>query len=189
MRLGGHLTKGSMFLAPIRACECMRPVPVMWQRATRIAWSSSVTQATCDRELEKQAGIFVSKLLFLEHVGICLAQTGACSAEREHIQCLGGMLPLEAMPCVCELSALHLAGTTAMGFQCALRDGASRAWGMALALSGLQFPDSSSRKGMEHRDCREGVHGTPWLLSSCLVRPPYFLPISPSCPGCVGRTY
>lgn len=44
-----------------------------------------------------------------------------------------GMLPLEALPCVClSFQLLHLAGTTAVGFQCVLRDGASRAWGMVL---------------------------------------------------------
>lgn len=83
----------------------MRSVPATWQRATWIAWSSSVTQAICDRELEKQAGIFVSKLLFLEHVGICLAQTGGSSAEREHIQCLRDAPTGSHALCVSKLSA------------------------------------------------------------------------------------
>lgn len=35
--------------------------------------------------------------------------------------------------CVClSFQLLHLAGTIAVGFQCVLRDGASRAWGMVL---------------------------------------------------------
>lgn len=44
-----------------------------------------------------------------------------------------GMLPLEAMPCVClSLQLLHLAGAIAVEFQCVLGNGTSRAWGMVL---------------------------------------------------------
>lgn len=58
--------------------------------------------------------------------------------------------------------------------------------GDGVGLSGLQFPDSSSRKGTETEIAEKGAHGTSQLLSSCLVSPPSFLPshspkLSPVC--------
>lgn len=42
----------------------------------------------------------VSEILFLEQVGIRLDRTGGSSAEKEGIQCCGGMFPLKATSCV-----------------------------------------------------------------------------------------
>lgn len=41
----------------------------------------------------------VSEILFLEQVGIRLDRTGGSSAEKEGIQCCGGMFPLKATSC------------------------------------------------------------------------------------------
>lgn len=50
----------------------------------------------------------VSEILFLEHVGICLDQTGGSSAEKERIQCCGGMFPLKATSCVPDSSSARI---------------------------------------------------------------------------------
>lgn len=127
-----------MFLALIRACECVQLVPVTWQRTTQIAWGSSVTQAICDRQLEKQAGIFVSKILFLEHVGICLAQTGGSSAEREHIQCLGGCSRWKpCLVCVSELSAPAFGWDHCCGVPVCTEGWSFQGLGDGVGLSGL----------------------------------------------------
>lgn len=94
-----------MILALVWAHACIQPVPVTRQKATQIAQGSGVTQAICNRETEKQAGIFVSKILFLEHVGICLAQAGRSSAERELIQCLGDAPIGSHVLCVSDVSS------------------------------------------------------------------------------------
>ena len=56
----------------------------------RLLGAPGIMEAVWNRETEKHAGNFVSKILFLEQAGICLDQTGRSSAEKERIQFCGG---------------------------------------------------------------------------------------------------
>lgn len=75
-----------------------------------------------------------------------------------------GDAPLEAMPCVClSLQLLHLAGTTAVGFQCVLRDGASRASGITL----VSLASSSLTHLPEKEQSTEIAEKGPMAAHSC----------------------
>ena len=87
----------------------------------------------------------VSEILFLEQVGICLDRTGGSSAEKEGIQCCGGMFPLKATSCVPGSSSARIGLGQLRGWD------SSVPWGVEPlgkeGSLGLQGPESPPREG------------------------------------------
>lgn len=94
----------------------------------------------------------VSEILFLEQVGIRLDRTGGSSAEKEGIQCCGGMFPLKATSCVPGSSSARTGLGQLRGW-----DSSVPRWGGASGERGQ--PRSPGPRGTSQRRRSKGAGG------------------------------